>query len=132
MRQHGPQHPQGPEHVYVELPLHFGFVDFLDGPQRAVAGVVYHYVEVAQGGDGLLHGPGYAGRIGHVEHDAPAVAAGFPSEFIGLGLVTERGGYFIAFGQQQFGQRFTEAGRGPGDEPVFRSIGHGMILRELK
>ena len=63
---------------------------------------------------------------------AAAVAAGFLGELVGLLLVAEGGGHLVAFGEQQRGQRFAEAGGSAGDEPVFGGIGHGLVMQGVE
>lgn len=103
MRQHGPQHVQGPKHVHVELTVHFGRINFLDAAQGAVARVVYYHVEVAQGANGVGYGLLYLLLVGYFADEAAPVGASFPAELVGLLLLAESGGYFVAFAEAVLG-----------------------------
>ncbi len=119
--QYGPQHVQRTKHIHVELAVDFLGVDFLDAAQRAVTRIIDNDIEVAELADGVGNGLFHLGLVGYFHHEAVALAVGFLGELVGLRLLAEGRGYFIAFFEEQIGQRSAKSGANAGNEPVFGS-----------
>ena len=111
--------PQRAEHVGLDLVARFGFREFLDEAELAVAGVVDDDVEapevVVRRGDGGE----IRVAIGHVELDGQQRVGVLLGQVVQRGDVARGGRDLVAAFQRGDRPLASEAARCPGDEPNF-------------